>query len=79
MFIGLAVMFGLVSGVLALTKGRSMLGWFIAGAVMGPFAFIVLALPTRPKPGRFDECPVCCEVIRHEALLCRFCGTQFEW
>ena len=78
MFIVLAVMFGAVAATLAAAKGRSLLGWFFAGAVIGPFALVVIALPTVAKAGRFDECPVCFEIIRHEATLCRHCGTAFE-
>jgi hypothetical protein len=48
MFIALSIMFGLVAATLALTKGRRAWAWFMAGFVMGPFAFLVLALPDKP-------------------------------
>jgi hypothetical protein len=73
-----AIMFGVVAGLVAHTKGRSVFGWGTAGLNIGPFALIVAALPKKKKDGYYDVCPACHEVIKAEASLCRHCGTQLE-
>jgi hypothetical protein len=78
MYVLVAVVFGMVSGLIARIKGRSMLAWFVAGLIIGPFALIVAAMPPKARPGHLAECPACCEVIQEEARVCRYCGTQVE-
>jgi len=67
--------FGAVSAITARSRGRSMLGWLLAGMVIGPFALIVALLPAVPRRGISIACPRCAEVIPIEAELCRHCGT----
>jgi hypothetical protein len=76
MYILVAVVFGVVAGILARAKGRNSVGWFIAGLLIGPFALVVAVMPPRVREGRLVQCPACCEVVRHEARVCRYCGTQ---
>ena len=40
-----ALVFGVVSSIIACSKGRNSLGWFLAGLLIGPFALVVAALP----------------------------------
>ena len=76
MYIVVAIVFGVVASIVARSKGRSNLGWFVAGLIIGPFALIVAVLPPRPREGRLVECPACLEIIQQDARVCRFCGTQ---
>ena len=76
MYVVVAIVFGVVSGIVARSKGRSSLGWFVAGLLIGPFALVVAVLPAKPKEGRLIQCPACLEVIRDEARVCRHCGSQ---
>ena len=77
-FIMVAVIFGAIAGMIALSKGRNFIGWFLAGVFVGPFSLAVWALPTLPRKGKFAECPACMEIVREEASVCRYCGTAFE-
>jgi hypothetical protein len=67
--------FGVIAAVIAYSKGRNSLGWFVAGMFVGPFALVVAFLPPVSREGMYTTCPACCEVIREEAGTCRYCGS----
>ena len=74
----ITLVFGVVASVIAYGKGRNSLGWFLAGSFLGPFALIVAFLGPVEREGMFAECPECREVVREEALRCRYCRTALE-
>lgn len=67
--------FGVVASVIAHGKGRNSLGWFIAGMFLGPFALIVAFLTPTQRAGMFIKCPACREIVRDNAVTCRYCHT----
>ena len=77
-----AVICGFLASNLAGQKGHSSGSWFAIGFFLGIFGLIAAAgLPTKAHynfGSKFQKkCPDCAELIRKEALVCKFCGKKF--
>jgi hypothetical protein len=77
-YVLICTVFGMASALVAHSKARNALGWFITGIILGPFALIVGALPLALKEGETKRCTQCTEVIRHQAQICRHCGSPAQ-
>jgi hypothetical protein len=74
----ITMVFGITASVIANGKGRHSLGWFLSGMFLGPFALVVAFLPPVARHGMFSQCPACREVIREDAVTCRYCHSGLE-
>jgi hypothetical protein len=79
------LLFGVASAIVASKRGRSGCGWFALGFLLGPFGllFAFVASPNQSrvdhdalKAGTLKKCPSCAELIRQEAVKCRYCGSS---
>ena len=61
---------GVVSAFLANKKGRSVLGWFIIGFLLGPIGLIIVFL----IGGK--SCDYCKKSIHKDAVICPFCQQK---
>jgi hypothetical protein len=78
----LAIMFGLITALIARSKGRSFIGWWLFGTLSSPISFfyaLVMAPKKhsgRRKGGPFEEqrrCPHCGEAIKPDLEVCPQC------
>ena len=77
-YIAVAITFAVTASVIAYSKGRNSLGWFLAGLLIGPFSLVVAALGPVPREGVFSRCHACGEIVRAEASICRYCGREVQ-
>jgi hypothetical protein len=72
------VLFGGISSLIAHSKSRNALGWFLVGCLVGPFALLVVLLPMALREGSTRKCPQCSEVVRSDARICRYCRSALS-
>lgn len=80
------ILFSIVAGAIAGSKGRSGFGYFFLSLVLSPLIGIILAwaLPALnahaeaggPSPATHVKCPDCRELVLKEARVCKHCGCR---
>ena len=76
-----------VIGAIAGGKGRSGFGWFVLSlCISALLAGLLLALvgnapapseQTQLEGGTVKKCPMCAEIVKAEAIVCKHCGARF--
>ena len=78
------LLFALVVGMIASSRGRSGFGWFILACLISPLLAGIFLLVSanlrrqadRPNPSTHVKCPDCKELILKDAQVCRYCGCK---
>jgi hypothetical protein len=78
-YVVIALVFAVLGGLVAYSKGSSIVLWALVCAVTGPFGLLaaVLFRVERDEPRR--QCPGCGKIVPLHDALCTRCGTELEW
>jgi RNA polymerase subunit RPABC4/transcription elongation factor Spt4 len=72
----LQIVAGVIGGIIAATKGRHILFWFLACFLFPLLILVISFLPSLKAASGEKRCPRCTQPLRPGEDLCRNCGGK---
>ena len=78
------LLFSMLCGLVASSRGRSGFGYFVLAIIISPLLCIILValMPSRHNltatPDTHVKCPDCREIIPRDACVCKHCGCRLR-
>lgn len=82
------LIFSIIIGSVASSKGRSGIGFFFVSLILSPLVGLIIVLIIQPnqstveqktlEAGHHKRCSQCGELVKAEASLCKHCHTQLD-
>ncbi|MBU0599574.1 hypothetical protein KKB54_01710 [bacterium] len=72
----LFIIVGIVGSIIAKKKGHSPILWFFLCAITPLLIAVIIVLPPLASKGYTKACFYCAEIIKENAVVCKYCGRE---